>query len=140
MSPYRHAAGPKTVALVRLLAYWRGQTREADSYVQSCGVCQRNKVDHVGPRRLLHPLPFPTRRGGVGVDWLVGLPMTAAGFSQVQVRVNHLSGKFYIVPTRATDTAADAAQIILEMALPSPSGDGVPDRWTCWWWTTTPSS
>jgi hypothetical protein len=85
----------------------------------------------VGPHGLPHPLPLPARRGGVigvRVDWLVRLPMTAAGFDQVQVRqvlVDHLSSKVHAVPTRATATAADAAQIILEMALRS--GDGVPD-------------
>ena len=66
----------------------------------------------MGPRSLLHPLPLPSLRGNViGVDWLLGLPMTAAGFNQVQVRVDHLSGKVHAVPTRATDTAADAARI-----------------------------
>ena len=75
---------------------------------------------------LLHPLPLPTRRGGViGVDWLLGLLMTASGFDQVQVHVDHLLGKVHAVPTRSTDTAADAAQIILKMALRS--GDGLPD-------------
>ena len=81
-----HFGRHKTAALVRRLAYWQGQTREVDSYVRSCGICQRTKADHVGPRGLLHPLPLPARRGGViGVDWLVGLPMTASGFDQVQV-------------------------------------------------------
>jgi hypothetical protein len=51
--------------------------------------------------------------------------MTASGFDQVQVHVDHLSGKVHAVPTRTPDTAADAARIILEMALRS--GDGVPD-------------
>ena len=121
-----HFGRHKTAALVRRLAFWPGQTRDVVAYVRSCEVCQRTKADHVGPRGLLHPLPLPSRRGGViGVDWLVGLPMTASGFDQVQVHVDHLSGKVHAVPTRATDTAADAAQIILEMALRS--GDGVPD-------------
>jgi hypothetical protein len=48
--------------------------------------------------------------------------------ARVQPEVRHvdhrdLSGKVHVVPTRATDTAADAAQIILKMALRS--GDGV---------------
>jgi len=121
-----HFGRHKTTALVRRLAYWPGQTRDVDAYVRSCEICQRTKAEHVGPRGLLHPLPLPTRRGGViGVDWLLGLPMTASGFDQVQVHVDHLSGKVHAVPTRATDTAADAARIILEMALRS--GDGVPD-------------
>ena len=48
--------------------------------------------------------------------------MTASDFDQVQVNVDHLSGK---VPARSTDTAADAARFILEMALRS--WDGVPN-------------
>ena len=89
-------------------------------------VCQRTKAEHVGPRGLLHPLHPPSRRGGViGIDWLMGLPRTAAGFDQVQVHVDHFSGKVHAVPTRSTDTAADAAKILLEMVLRS--GDGVPD-------------
>ncbi len=55
----------------------------------------------------------------------MGLPTTASGFDQVQVHVDHPSRKVHAVPTRATDTEADAARIILEMALRS--GDGVPD-------------
>ncbi len=55
----------------------------------------------------------------------MGLLTTAAGFDQVQVHVDFLSGKVHAVPTKSTDTAADAAKIILEMALRS--GDGIPD-------------
>ena len=56
---------------------------------------------------------------------MLGHPMAVSGFDQVQVHVDDLSDKVHAVPTRSTDTAADAAQIILEMALGS--GDGVPD-------------
>ena len=114
------------MSLVRRVAFWPGQTTDVTAYARSCEVCQCTKAEHVGPRGLLHPLPLPTRRGGViGVDWLMGLPKTAAGFDQVQVHVDFLSGKVHAVPTRSTDSAADAAAIILEMALRS--GDGIPD-------------
>ena len=43
----------------------------------------------------------------------------------MQVHVDFLSGKVHAVPTRSTDSAADAAAIILEMTLRS--GDGIPD-------------
>ena len=77
----------------------------------SCEVCQRTKADLVGRSALLNPLPLPSRLGGViGVDWLLGLPMTASGFDQVQVHVDHLCGKIHAVPTRATDTSADASR------------------------------
>ena len=121
-----HFGRVKTAALARRLAYWPGQQRDVAAYVRTCEICQRTKAEHVGPRGLLHPLPPPSRRGGViGIDWLMGLPQTAAGFDQVQVHVDHFSGKVHAVPTRSTDTAADAARILLEMVLRS--GDGVPD-------------
>ena len=100
-----HFGRHKTAALIRWLAYWPVQTRDVDAYVRSCEVCQRTKADHVGPRGLLYPLLLPSRRGRViGLDWLLGLPMTASGFDQVQVHVDHLSGRVHVVPTRATDT------------------------------------
>ena len=48
-------------------------------------VCQRTKAENGGPRGLVHPLPLPSRRGGmIGVDWIAGLPTTAAGFDMIQ--------------------------------------------------------
>ena len=61
----------------------------------------------------------------IGVDWIAGLPTTAAGFDMIQNHVDLLSGKVHAVPTRSTATAADAAAIIRDMCLRS--GDGFPD-------------
>jgi hypothetical protein len=46
----------------------------------------------------------------IGVDWIAGLPTTAGGFDMIQNHV--LSGTVHAVPTWATATAADAAEII----------------------------
>ena len=61
----------------------------------------------------------------IGVDWIAGLPTTAAGFDMIQNHVDLLSGKVHAVATRATATAADAAEIIRDMCLRS--GAGFPD-------------
>ncbi len=64
---------------------------------------------------VLYPLLLPSRRGGmIGVDWIVGLPTTVAGFDITQNHVDLLSGKVHAVPTRSTAImmAADAAAII----------------------------
>ena len=64
----------------------------------------------------------------IGVDWIAGLPTTAAGFDMIQNHVDLLSGKVHAVPTRSTPstaTAADAAALIRDMCLRS--GDGFPD-------------
>jgi hypothetical protein len=86
----------------------------SSEYVRSCQTCQRTKAEHCGPHGLLHPLPLPSRRGGmIGVDWIAGLPTTEGGFDMIQNHVDLLSGKVHAgaVPTRAsaTVTAADAA-------------------------------
>ena len=121
-----HFGRSKTSSLVRRLAFWVGQDVDVAEYVRSCQTCQRTKAEHGGPRGLLHPLPLPTRRGGmIGVDWIAGLPTTAGGFDMIQNHVDLLSGKVHAVPTRASATAKDAADIIVEMCMRS--GDGMPD-------------
>ena len=121
-----HFGRAKTGSLVRRLAFWVGQDRDVAEYVRTCQTCQRTKAEHGGPRGLLHPLPLPSRRGGmIGVDWIAGLPTTEGGFDMIQNHVDLLSGKVHAVPTRATATAADAAEIIRDMCLRS--GDGFPD-------------
>jgi hypothetical protein len=61
----------------------------------------------------------------IGVDWIEGLPTTAAGFDMIQNHANLLSGKVHAVPTRPSATVADAAAIIRDLCLRS--GDGCPD-------------
>jgi hypothetical protein len=121
-----HLGRAKTGSQVRRLAFWVGQDSDMAEYVRSCQTRQRTKAEHGGPRGLLHPLPLPSRRGGmIGVDWIAGLPTTAAGFDMIQNHVDLLSGKVHVVPTRATATAADAAAILHDICLLS--GAGFPD-------------
>ena len=61
----------------------------------------------------------------IGVDWIAGLPTTAAGLDMIQNYVDLLSGKLHAVPTHSTATATDAAVIIRDMCLRS--GTGFPD-------------
>ncbi len=121
-----HFGRAKTGSLVRRLAFWVGQDVDFAEYVRTCQTCQRTKAEHGGPRGLIHPLPLPSRRGGmIGVDWISGLPTTEGGFDMIQTHIDLLSGKVHAVPTRATATAANAADIIRDKCLRS--GDGFPD-------------
>ena len=135
-----HFGLAKTGSLVRLLAFWVGQDRDVAEHVRTCQTCQRTKTEHSGPRclRVLHPLPLPTLHGGmIGVDWIAGMPATAGWFDMIQNHVDLMSGKVHAFPTRATATAADAAEIVHDMCLRSGDGFLIP---TSWWWITTPSS
>ncbi len=56
-------------------------------YMRTCQTCQRTKAERG------HPLPLPSRRGGmIGVDWIAGLPTTAGVFYMIQNHVDLLSG------------------------------------------------
>jgi hypothetical protein len=68
----------------------------------------------------------------MGVDWIAGLPTTAAGFDTMQNHVDLLSGKAHAVPTRRGSTS-DAAAIIRGPGLPAATAS-----LTSWWWTATP--
>ena len=75
---------------------------------------------------MLHPLLLPMQLGRtLGVDWICCLPVTAAGFNQLMVIVDLLSGKVHSTPSKSTDNAAMAAQTLLDHSLWS--SKGVPD-------------
>jgi hypothetical protein len=126
-----HFGRAKTGLLVRRLAFWVGQDVEVAEYVRSCQTVnvptyQGGALRPTGASPPGDPLSLASLRGGmIGLDWIAGLPTTAAGFDMIQNHVDLLSGKVHAVPTRATATAADAAAIIRNMCLRS--GDGFPD-------------
>ncbi len=52
--------------------------------------------------------------GVIGVDSLMRLTTMAQDLHQLQIHGHYLSGKVHAAQTRSTDTAADAALIILD--------------------------
>ena len=112
------------------LALWVGQDVDiADNVaVRSCQTCQRTKAEHGGPHGLVDPLPPPSRRGGmIGVDWIAGLPTTAAGFDMIQNHVDLLPGKVHAVPTPRRRRRRTPLRSFATMCRPVRSGTGFPD-------------
>ena len=78
--------------------------------VGTCPTCQRVKADHLPPDGLLYPLPVPTRRGGcISLDFLE-LPVARSGHDFLQVHIDLLTGRVWLVPTFKTATAEEAAR------------------------------
>ena len=93
-----------------LEAFWPGQSDKVWEYVQLCCMCQKVKAKHCRLHCLLHPLLLPTRRGWtLGVDWICGLPVTSAGFNQIMVIVDLLSGKVHATPSKSCGLPVTAA-------------------------------
>jgi hypothetical protein len=58
--------------------------REIAKYVAICGSCQRIKAWHQRPIGLLQPLQIPQWKWDeIGMDFIVGLPHTRAGYGSI---------------------------------------------------------
>jgi hypothetical protein len=58
--PYdEHPGYQKTVVAVKSQYYWSVMKREIVEYIAKCIECQKVKVEHRHPTRLLQPLPIP---------------------------------------------------------------------------------
>jgi hypothetical protein len=61
--------------------WWYGMKREIATYVAICDNCQRTKAEHQRPTGLLQPLQISQWKWDeIGVDFIVGLPRTRAGY------------------------------------------------------------
>jgi hypothetical protein len=60
-------------------------------YVALCDTCQRVKTEHQRPAGLLQPLKIPEWKWEeIGMDFIVGLPRTQAGYDLIWVIVDRL--------------------------------------------------
>jgi hypothetical protein len=64
--------------------WWYGMKREIAEHVAICDSCQRIKAEHQRPARLLQPLLIPQWKWDkIGMDFIVGLPRTRAGYDSI---------------------------------------------------------
>jgi hypothetical protein len=95
--------------------WWPGLARDVKNFVLKCSDCQRNKSRTVKPGGLLQPMPIPESKWeSVGMDFIVGLPCTEAGFDSILVVIDRLSKMVHLIPTTSTVTAAEVAKLFVE--------------------------
>ena len=105
-----HFGRDKTLALVCRSVLWPGLSAAVEEYIRTCPTCQRVKANHLLPAGLLSPLPVPTRRGGcISLDF-IELPTARSGHDFVQVHIDLLTGRVWLVPTAKTATSETAAR------------------------------
>jgi hypothetical protein len=135
-----HFGRDKTLALARRTVWWPGMTADIEAYIHTCPTCQRVKADHLAPAGLLFPLPVPTRRGGsVSLDF-IELPPARSGHDFMQVHIDLLTGRVWLVPTFKTATAEVAARnfvasVFRDVGLPDVLVSDRDTRFTSAFWT-----
>ena len=97
---------------------------DVETFIHTCPVCQRVKAEHGPPAGLLFPLPVPTRRGGtISIDF-IELPRAASGHDFMQVQMDLLTGRVWLVPTFKSATAELATRNFVDSVVRSV---GLPD-------------
>ena len=70
-----HQGFLKTYRQIRERFSWKGLKKDVIQHVRECSLCQQNKIEHIHPAGLLHPLPIPEQKWeSISMDFIIGLP------------------------------------------------------------------
>ncbi|GBG86946.1 hypothetical protein CBR_g44399 [Chara braunii] len=87
-----HFGYKKTAANLLQRFWWPTMMRDAQLYVETCQVCQRDKPRTQAPLGLLNPLPIPERPGeSLSMDFMDKLVTSKSGMRQIFVIVDRFS-------------------------------------------------
>jgi hypothetical protein len=94
--------------------WWYGLKKDAASHVALCDVCQRVQAEHQRPSGLLHPLKIPEWKWEeIGMDFIVGLPRTSAGYDSIWVIVDMLNKVAHFILVKTTYSGAKLAELYM---------------------------
>jgi hypothetical protein len=75
--------------------------RDITEYVSHCDTCQSMKVEHQRATKLLQPLKIPEWKWEeIGLDFIVELPRTQAGYHSIWVIVDQLTMVAHFIPVK----------------------------------------
>jgi hypothetical protein len=94
--------------------WWYSMKKEIAEYVAVCDSCQRIKEEHQRPAGLLQPLQFRQWKWDeIGMDFIVGLPRTRAGYDSIWVVVDRLTKAAHFIPVKTTYNSAVLAELYM---------------------------
>jgi hypothetical protein len=94
--------------------WWYGMKRDIVEYVSLCDTCQRVKAERQRPTGLLQPLKIlEWKWEEIGMDFIVGLPRTQAGYDSIWVIVDRLTKAAHFIPVKTTYSGAKLAELYM---------------------------
>ncbi|MCF8701926.1 DDE-type integrase/transposase/recombinase, partial [Corynebacterium sp. MC-10] len=109
-----HPGQRRTRALIEAIYYWPKMRDDIECYVQTCLVCQQDKVEQRHPGGLLEPLPVAQRPWeSITMDFITGLPKSE-GYGTIMVVVDRFSKYATFMPATPGCTAKEAAQLFFK--------------------------
>jgi hypothetical protein len=109
-----HPSSTKMYQDLKQKYWWYGLKKDVASHVALCDVCQRVKAEHQRLAGLLHPLKIPEWKWEeIGMDFIVGLPRTSAGYDSIWVIVDRLTKVAHFIPVKTTYSGAKLAELYM---------------------------
>uniref|UniRef100_A0A0E0D2Q3 RNA-directed DNA polymerase n=1 Tax=Oryza meridionalis TaxID=40149 RepID=A0A0E0D2Q3_9ORYZ len=106
--------------------WWPNMKRDVAKYIALCDVCQRVKAEHQWPAGLLQPLKISEWKWDeIGMDFIVGLPKTTAGYDSIWVIVDRLTKTARFIPVKTNYSGAKLAELYMSRIV---CLHGVPKR------------
>jgi IS30 family transposase len=88
--------------------------RDIAEYISLCDTCQRVKAEYQRPAGLLQPLKIPEWKWEeIGIDFIVGLPRTQAGYDSIWVIVDRLTKVAHFISVKITYSGAKLAELYM---------------------------
>ncbi|CAA0834158.1 Unknown protein [Striga hermonthica] len=104
----------RTVALLETNYFWPQLKDDVETYVRTCLVCQKHKIENRHPAGLLEPLPTPAGPwDSITLDFISSLPQSE-GYGSIMVVVDRFTKYGTFIPCSKDCTAEEAAREIFK--------------------------
>jgi hypothetical protein len=113
-----HSDSTKMYKDLKTRYWWYDMKRDVTEYISLCNTCQRVKAEHQRPAGLLQPLKIPEWKWEeIGMDFIVGLPRTQAGYDLIWIIVDQLTKVAHFIPVKTTYSGAELAKLYMSRIM-----------------------
>ena len=94
------------ITVVRKLYFWPGMKKDVVEYITKCQKCQKVKMEHQHPIRVLQPIDIPEwNKEIISMDFAIGFPMIVKQHDSIIVVVEKLSIVAHFIPVKSMHKA-----------------------------------
>jgi hypothetical protein len=113
-----HPGSEKMYQDLKKRFWWYGMKREIAEYVPRCDSCQRIKAEHQRLAGLLQPLQIHQWKWDeIGMDFIVGMPRTRAGYDSIWVVVDCLTKTTHFILVKTTYNSVVLAELYMSQIV-----------------------
>jgi hypothetical protein len=109
-----HPGSEKMYQDLKKKFWWYRMKSEIAKHVGICDSCQRIKAEHQRTAGLLQLLRIPQWKWDeIGMDFIVGLPCTRAGYDSIWVVVDRLTKSAHFIPVKTNYNSAVLVELYM---------------------------